>query len=562
VTGPGAPAATDPGDRRLRLCAYAILAAAVSVRVVLVVRGYSTPVEPTQDEEAEVFRSLRYGSGDLRPTMAAWGALPSYLLFFLYGLLYLGGRLVGTFRGTDDLLRLYLEDPRVFFLVGRALYAAAGVGLLVAVHRLARREFGPRAALVALGCLAFLPLPLESSRVVKADVLAALLGVLAFTAALGSRALAGGRTLRHALAAGALFGAAAGVKYHLVLLAPAFVLALRLSSSSVRGREIACAAAAAAGAFLLCNPAAVADPGGWLLGPYGVLPMFTDKDPRKLAGYRRADLAAFFAAAAGGAALAIPLLLAAPAGFLLRSRAGTALGAAALSFAAALALQRYVEPHHLLPVLPMMAVLLGGAVDAALRRIPGRPAALAAGVLVAAACAPSVLGAAAAVERAGVPGTVPAAGRWVREHIPDGSAVLLDWAYVPRLNRSRADVQAELDRPGGVSAPRLRLLRAMLAEDARPSFRIGVLAHRLREQQDASEQAHFDLDRYRTEGFRYAVTSGWWHDRFFRGAPLPGDDAVRRFYERLRAECPLLARFEPRDGALAGPVIEVRDLGP
>src|SRR5688572_32830411 len=98
--GPGAPS----GVGRLAL---ATLLLVLLLRILAAVQGYRTPVIPNSDEDLEVFRSLRYASGDLNPKISAWGGLSSLLLFVLYGTTYVVGRVVAAFASTQDFLRLY-----------------------------------------------------------------------------------------------------------------------------------------------------------------------------------------------------------------------------------------------------------------------------------------------------------------------------------------------------------------------------------------------------------------------------------------------------------------------
>ncbi len=538
----------------------AVCGAAVLVSVTTIVLRFIFDGQPTQDEEAEVYRSLRYASGDFRPTFVAWGALPSYVLFLLFGVAYVAGRVLGSFSSTEDYLRLYLTDPGLFFLIGRAMYALVGGILLLAIARFTTRRYGPVAGAAAVMALAFLPLTTTFSTTVKCDGLAALFGALAVFASLPSADTEGGEGpgAKRALLSGSLLGAAVGVKYHLLLTLPGILLGLWQGDKGGRPRRLYLALSAMVLVFLLCNPFLVLSPEEWLLGDYGLFRMFGHMDPRKTAAYSRADLWGYFRGGVGGLIPALLLLASLPVAAVRGGVAERAVSLSAVSFLAILAAQPYAEPHHLLPCLPLLSVLFGRAVaDSAERWTKGPWIPV---VLLALFLLLPLGNAVATIRGSALPNTLSDCRRWTEANLPSGSRVLVDWAYVPTLHRDPADIRAELEDGRPDSPARVAFLRRVLRLDLKPAYRLGVLAARLRESQDPAEAAHFDIDRYRRDGFEFALISDAWYGRFFGKVQLPEDQPVRDFYTALLRDFPVLVRFEPEEGVRVGPSIRMIDL--
>src|SRR3954447_23666443 len=81
------------------------------------------------DERYVVLHALKFGTGDLNPRHFDWPASALYYLtFFLDGAYFVGGYLSGRFRDTAAFAVESLADPRVFYLIPRAVSATFGIG--------------------------------------------------------------------------------------------------------------------------------------------------------------------------------------------------------------------------------------------------------------------------------------------------------------------------------------------------------------------------------------------------------------------------------------------------
>jgi hypothetical protein len=63
-----------------------------------------------QDEPIVVNHAMAYGTGDLNPHFFVIPPLPSYIVFFFYGLYFLAGKAIGYFSSANDLAALFFAD--------------------------------------------------------------------------------------------------------------------------------------------------------------------------------------------------------------------------------------------------------------------------------------------------------------------------------------------------------------------------------------------------------------------------------------------------------------------
>lgn len=371
--------------------------AALAVRAWGLAQGL--PDAPHPDEPILVRRALRFGGGDLNPHFFYYPSFAMYLSFIGDGLWYLIGRLTGRFDGAEAFAVAFVRDPTPVYLLSRSISAAADAGTAALLTSLGGRFFGPLAG-AAAGCLwALFPAALEYAQLAKPDAVAAFLGVAAFAL------LVRGSGARAALAAGLAWGLAGSTKYNAVLLGPAFLLWVWLAGDERPARVRAAAGFLAAGAlgFLLGTPFALLD-AATFLHDFREQAAIMGSGVTGLAGGPRGWVSCLGALLAPGGSPAVGLLSAAGLAAAARGsrRVAATVGLGLLTFYLALAPNRIVSPHYLLPVFPLQLLAAGAGCREIARRF-GRPAVAAALALAAAPCSGPRRSA------SGAPGTMTAA---------------------------------------------------------------------------------------------------------------------------------------------------------
>ncbi len=153
--------------------------------------------------------------GDLNPHWFGHpGSTLMYLLAMIYGVIFLGGKLIGIFPNVEVFTALLKSNPTVFYLAGRTVTALAGTASVVLVYHITLRIFDRRTGLVAALFLAVSALHSTHSQLIRTDILATFFILSAFLYCLRILQKEEGRAY---ILAGLLIGGAVATKYTAVL---------------------------------------------------------------------------------------------------------------------------------------------------------------------------------------------------------------------------------------------------------------------------------------------------------------------------------------------------------
>ncbi|PIO08996.1 hypothetical protein COT47_00290, partial [Candidatus Woesearchaeota archaeon CG08_land_8_20_14_0_20_43_7] len=130
-----------------------ILALALALRLLGI--DFGLPYVFYPDEAVIVNHAVAFGTGDLNPHYFNYPSLYMYVMFVIYGLIYVVGWLTGIFASTADFARLFFNDVTLFYLPGRLISAVCGVASVAMVYLLGRRTYNVRVGLMSAAFLAF-----------------------------------------------------------------------------------------------------------------------------------------------------------------------------------------------------------------------------------------------------------------------------------------------------------------------------------------------------------------------------------------------------------------------
>lgn len=231
----------------------AVLFLAFSLRIASV--HFGLPGTFHADEPVVVNHALAYGGGDLNPHFFKIPPLVSYLLFFAYGVIFLGGKILGHFSSVSDFENLFYADPSLFYLSGRVLVGVIpGVLCVFALYRFTRKYFSESAALVSALFLSICFLHVRDSHYIYTDILLNLCMILSFHVFFRDSSAA-----KNALISGALIGLSAAVKYNGAILAVIYAFYLLLARPKYLVRDLLIAGFSSAAVFMCLNPFSVLD---------------------------------------------------------------------------------------------------------------------------------------------------------------------------------------------------------------------------------------------------------------------------------------------------------------
>jgi len=431
----------------------AILIVAVWIRVWGIRWGLPHPYHP--DEGTILFHAMGFGTGDLNPHWFRWPSLLMYVMFGVYGVYYVAGKIAGTFGAPVDLLRHYLTDPTPFWLMGRALSAAAGTVTVWVTYRIGRRALGPAAGLAAAALLAVMFLHVRDSHYATPDVGTTLLASLSLLFALRAY---GKAAVRDVVLSGLFAGLAASAKYPggLAGVAVLVAVALLVRERRIGGAAVVTAVVAGAAGFLFGTPYAIVSRAEFLRDISTQVTMVSQTGVAQAptsfwAGLREVAVESL------GRGVGYPVIALAVLGALwpfarLRRGARTAdaarkIGAAyVLAFVVVMILLTVKRSTYLTPALPGVALLAAGGLSGLARISAPRRSRAWHPAWVALAAAVVFLSGWPAVRfctALAAPDTRTEAKAWVESHVEPGSRIAVE-TYGPPLNMTSAQLEALL----------------------------------------------------------------------------------------------------------------------
>jgi 4-amino-4-deoxy-L-arabinose transferase-like glycosyltransferase len=472
---------------------------------------YGLPVSYWQDEYLEVMRALQLGTGGFDLDRTEKGGL--YLVMFVeYGVYFVILKLSGAISSTAEFARLFVNDPSVFYLLGRITTAVLGSVTVLAAYLIGRTAYSIGAGLLAALFLAVNVLHVEMSHMINVDIMMVCFAGLALFFAL--RIAACGQ-LRDYVIAGAMAGIATTAKIPAMLLVIPLLIAhihrMRQSETTLAGwfrsGNFWLGAVTLAGILILTNPGIVfAIPRylSYFAAPPETAVLAPTDGAVELPG-ERPNLFVYYLAAMPRA-MGWPLTIVAALGVVralwARSIADTMLVAFALATFVVISItgtDLYYE-RYALPVMFVLSVLAARVVCDVGKVSPRRwgPIAAAVGLLLVAS--PAQL----AVQRTRLltePDNRTFAQHWIEANVPAGATVLIEGA---RFAPNRTGVALEESVDG--------LKRRIAYWKGRDARAVTYLQHKLA----AAEGVRYDLvlvnlrslgslDQYRAMGVEYFV---------------------------------------------------------
>ncbi|MBI4370718.1 MAG: glycosyltransferase family 39 protein [Elusimicrobia bacterium] len=530
----------------LALCALALLPRLLAL-------GWGLPQVYNADEPHVVNTAVSL-AGSLRPHSFKYPTLWPTVLAAAYGLWFVFWSCFGLLRDAVDFAALYAFRPTGFYLIARALSAAAqlaGLWVLAAYEcREDRRRWPWAAALLAAS-----PVLVELAHAAKPDSLLFLLCAGAWACAL--RFAEDGR--RGLLwAAGILSGLACSAQYTAAPAALVVPLAWALGPGGPAPFSwlIQSCGLAALG-FFLGTPFAALDPARFLAGwsDYAELGDLRPHDAAATARLVLGNLVSFAGGPVGGAAALLGLVVAARRNVRRAALLFVPVGAYSVLLSASFdgGVPRYMLGAY--PALALLAgeglALLGG--ESRVRRALAAALALAPGFWLSARFDAELLR----------PDTRAQAAEWLARRAPPGAVLLLDQPHAsPAALMERdqcADLAARAARRG---SPRAALYRAMAARHPGGGWRIYRIRRSAADlwsapRHAADSQADGDfldvrpgLDSARAARVDWIVASSY-------GADPRRSPELAAFFEELSRQAKLEREFPSGPGAAAGPWLRV-----
>lgn len=539
---------------------------------------YGLPAELNSDEPFNLISALSYGAKkSLQPTYFVYPSLYSYFLFFIYGVYFVVGKLLGLWQSALDFGAAYFLNPSGLFLVGRFTSVILGTAAVAVVYRIGARFFSRPIGWLAAGCLALSYTHADLSHWILLEAALVFLCGLAVFYILKFNEQP---SLRANCVAGLICGLVLSTKYNAGFVVLPLALAIFLNFKSEPKRLL-----------LHLGMAALLFAAGFFIGtPYWIL-SFSEfwETLRYTLGHVSEGMSGHVSAMPLVWPLwelifrdwSVGLVLVAGViyGLFQRQRKTWLLLAFALPTLLVVGAWNRTGIHYIAPVYPALALLAAFFLNDILALIKNQP--LRAAVIL-------ILSVPAAVKivyqdfRLTQKDSRTVAQEWIESHVPVGSAVAYEnYVYGPNL----FDPARFLENASESALLPVELRERLLHErNFRPYFNLVNLRKEFRRAGDAAAGAFNQPNAYlrqlwetrlpkleavKAAGVEYIVTSSDNYRRYFVGPPPKPGTALwfsyqngRRFYESVfnSEEWILLKEFRPSFWSL-GPVVRVYKLG-
>ncbi|MCM2304845.1 MAG: hypothetical protein NDJ72_09095 [Elusimicrobia bacterium] len=536
--------------------AWALLACAVLAAALRFVGlAYGLPHTYNADEPHLINMAVSFGGGSLRPHSFKYPTVWPTLLAGLYGLWFGVWSVLGLRKSPSDFAALYGFAPAGFYLIARAVSAAASLGALAVVSRAERADDRARWPYGAL-ILAFSPVLVELAHAAKPDSLMLLFVAGAWACALRFQ---GGGARGWLYGAAGLAGAAASTQYTAAPLGLLVPLAWLLREGGPpRWTWLVQAAAFAAGAFFAGSPYIALDfrrfAADWT--DYADLGRLRPHDAAAMARTVAYNLWTYGGEGSPAGAAAVLGLAA-----LARRRTRRALLLAvpvAAYFAVLAASPDGGWQRYLLGVFPALALLSSEGLALLGGGKPWRRAVVAALVL-----APGFYLSARYVRDLTLPDTRAQAEAWMTANVPAGETILLDLPHAsPRALPSKEQCADLAARTAAAGSPRSKLWRAMADRHPGGGWRVYRIQRSAGDlfsspRHVAASQADADfldvrpgLDPVRAVRATWVVTSSF-------GADPRRARELSTFFSELAAGADLVREFPSEPGSTMGPWLRI-----
>jgi len=261
------------------------------------------------DEITYVETALRFGTFNFSPHGFNHGSLLSYILFFEYIVVYiilLLFRLVSS--PADFLIKYYIANPTLLFLVGRATQVFFGLGTIAVTYLIGKTLFNKRVGLISAYLLSISFIHIQYSHYIKADILSCFLLTIAFFFAVrvfkirqfGDSEYNRPNETKFLVLAGLFIGLAVSAKYY-ALLGWTFLFTLQVLSKPAQRRrhlghflidsifdsKFLLASAMIIVGFLIGQPYALLTPKKFIGGFFGIASMANFDFVQRMTGQSR-----------------------------------------------------------------------------------------------------------------------------------------------------------------------------------------------------------------------------------------------------------------------------------
>lgn len=163
---------------KINVALFLIIAIACIFR--LLALNWGLPFRYNDDETNYIEVALRIGIGKFKPEQLVHGTLFPDILFIVYALYFLAGKIMGFFPSLDSFMLAYLRNPSAFSILARLTVIFFSIGSLYLTYLMGKKLFNKKVGALASLFLSFSTVHYMMSTTGLADMVAAFFLLLSF----------------------------------------------------------------------------------------------------------------------------------------------------------------------------------------------------------------------------------------------------------------------------------------------------------------------------------------------------------------------------------------------
>ena len=539
--------------------------------------NHGLPHHFDHDESLIVESSMRTGLGDLNPPHSGWpGSLHKYLLFFVYGMYFIIGKLLGMFSDVNDFSTYFLLEPSSFYLIARLGSVLSGIMVILVIYLVGNKLYNKRVALISslFLCATFTFIDLCHSA--KQDVTMVLFMLLSFLYL--SLILKTGLRKYYVLA-GVFAGLAISEKYNAGFVVIPIMTSHYIWKSSNReslknpilDKNILISLLSLGTTFILCNPYIIVSPSGLWEGLRNLLLNFSFM---ARVGVQQSSVNPYIYLATNilkngmGITLEIVVVIGLIYCIYRREKEDLLLLSLIIPYILVSGSMKTMAPHYLLPAMVLL-IIMGSLfissfiVNVFKQKRSQEIAFIVIPILI-------VLNPLYSIVKydhlMSLEDTREIAKEWIEKNIKPGSTIAVeDGTYSPALVRSQDNLNKQLNdaKTGGGGRAIEILLNIPKGNYPENSYDlIGIWLPNegffIQQWARTAENVLHDLKKNNVE---YVIINNYSYDRYFTEETLRNlyeeTKHRREFYQLLEKEYKIIKKFEPDLKYKAGPIIKI-----
>ena len=558
---------------------YFLLSVIISFSFCLQIYGinHGLPHHFDHDESLIVESAMRTGLGDFSPPHSGWPAsLHKYVLFFIYGIYFIAGKLLGIFSDVNDFSKYFLLEPGTFYFIARLVSVFSGGLAILVIYLISNKLYNKKIALLSslLLCATFTFIDLCHSA--KQDVTMVLFLLLSF---LSISLITKTGLKKYYILAGVFAGLAISEKYNagfvVIPIITSHYIWKSINRESLKRpileNNLFMAFLALGITFVLCNPYLIVNAEGlWS----GLRSLLFDYSSLKRVGIQQSSVNPYIYLVTNvlrngfGIILETVVLIGLIYCIYRRKKEDLLVLSFIIPYMLVAGAMKSMAPHHLLPVVPLLVIVGSKFLYDAINWIvkDDRFKNIAIGFVPILIVSQPIYKVLSYDHLISHKDTREVAKEWIENNIKPGSIVAVeDGTYSPALTRSKENLSKELLNAKSMGGGRAIKILLNLNEENYPKITYDIIGiwkpnegYFIQQWDRTAEDVLNDLKQKNVE---YIIVNSYSYDRYFNDETLRNlyseTEPRRKFYQLLKKEQTIIKNFESNMKDRPGPNIYI-----